>query len=76
MTQDEKWIARYNEVVTFIETNKRRPSKYNPEERNAWNWLRHTQKQYNNGMLKEERIVKFRNLLLIAEQFRHVDQYV
>ena len=28
MTQDEKWIARYNEVVAFIETNKRNPSKY------------------------------------------------
>ena len=37
MTQDEKWIARYNEVVTFIETNKRNPSKYDAEERgNIW----------------------------------------
>ena len=26
MTQDEKWIARYNEVKNFIETNKRNPS--------------------------------------------------
>ena len=39
MTQDEKWLARYNEVMKFIEDNKRRPSKYNLEERNAWNWL-------------------------------------
>ena len=28
MTQDEKWQTRYNEVVTFIEVNKRNPSKY------------------------------------------------
>ena len=41
MTQDERWMARYNEVKAFIEGNKRRPSKYAPEERNAWNWLRH-----------------------------------
>lgn len=34
-------MARYNEVKAFIEGNKRRPSKYAPEERNAWNWLRH-----------------------------------
>lgn len=35
MTQDEKWLSKYNEVMTFIfiETNKRNPSKYKPEER-------------------------------------------
>jgi hypothetical protein len=27
MTQDEKWLARYDEVVEFIETNKRNPLK-------------------------------------------------
>lgn len=32
MTQDERWIARYNEVKAFIETNHRNPSMYNPEE--------------------------------------------
>lgn len=35
MTHEEKWMARYNEVMEFIMNNKRRPSKYNPEERNA-----------------------------------------
>ena len=34
MTQDERWITRYEEVKTFIETNKRNPSKYVAEERN------------------------------------------
>jgi len=33
MTQDERWKLRYEEVVGFIEANKRNPSKYNPEER-------------------------------------------
>ena len=47
-------MVRYNEVKAFIEGNKRRPSKYTPEERNAWNWLRHTQKQYGSGELKAE----------------------
>ena len=76
MTQEERWKVKYNEIMAFMAENHRRPSKYYLEERNNWNWLRHTQKQYNNGMLKEERIVKFRDLLLIAEQFRHVNQYV
>ena len=35
MTQDERWNIRYEEVKAFIENNKRRPSKYVPEERNA-----------------------------------------
>ena len=27
MTQDERWLDKYNEVKLFIETNKRNPSK-------------------------------------------------
>ena len=33
MDQETRWLTRYNEVKTFIETNKRNPSKYNPEEK-------------------------------------------
>lgn len=44
MTQDEKWIARYNEVVTFIETNKRNPSKHRIEEHDMLNWLKANRK--------------------------------
>ena len=32
MTQDEAWNLHYQEVMTFMETNKRRPSKYRLEE--------------------------------------------
>ena len=75
MTQDEKWLTRYDEVKTFIENNKRRPSKYTPEERNAWNWLRHTQKLYNSGELKENRVETFEKLMRLCEENRHVNQY-
>ena len=33
MTQGEKWLLKYNEVVAFIENNKRNPSKHDDEER-------------------------------------------
>lgn len=33
MTQEEKWLLKYNEVVAFIENNKRNPSKHDDEER-------------------------------------------
>ena len=37
MTQEERWMLRYNEVKSFIETNKRNPSKYYPNERISTN---------------------------------------
>ena len=40
MTQDERWLARYKEVKSFIEANKRNPSKYVPEERGMVNWCK------------------------------------
>ena len=75
MTQEERWIVRYNEVMKFIEDNKRRPSKYNLEERNAWNWLRHTQKQLGAGELKPERVELFKKLLELGEKYRRVNQW-
>lgn len=76
MTQEERWIVRYNEVMKFIEDNKRRPSKYNLEERNAWNWLRHTRKQYGSGELKAERVEMFEKLLALCDKYRRVNQYM
>ena len=76
MTQEERWNIRCQEVMKFIENNKRRPSKYYPEELNAWNWLRHTQKQYNSGELKPERVDMFEKLMRLCEENRHVNQYV
>lgn len=32
MTQDERWMAKYNEVMDFIETNHRNPSPHRLEE--------------------------------------------
>ena len=75
MDQETRWITRYNELKAFIETNKRRPSKYTPEERNAWNWLRHTQKQYGSGVLKPERVEKFKELHVLMDKYKHVNQW-
>ena len=75
MTQEERWIVRYNEVMKFIEDNKRRPSKYNLEERNAWNWLRHTQKQLGAGELIPESVELFKKLLELGEKYRRVNQW-
>lgn len=45
MTQDERCLEKYNELVTFIESNKRNPSKHSDEERGKYlNWLKHNRK--------------------------------
>ena len=76
MTQEEKWIARYNEVVKFIETNKRNPSKHRIEEHDMLNWLKANRKKMNAGELKPERVVKFKELLTLMEENKRVNQYV
>lgn len=75
MTQDERWLARYNEVKTFIETSKRNPSKYVDEERNMVNFLKNTRKQMKQGLLKPERVEEFKKLQELMEQFRRKNQY-
>lgn len=75
MTQDEKWQARYEEVVTFIETNKRNPSKHRLEEHDMLNWLKANRKKMNAGELKPERVLKFKELLLLIEENKHKNQY-
>lgn len=76
MTQEERWLTRYNEVKNFIETNKRNPSKYDAEERGFfYNWLRHNQKLYNNGGMRPERIARFKQLLELCERYKHKNQW-
>ena len=76
MTQDERWSIRYNEVKAFIEVNHRNPSKYVDEERNMVNFLKHTRKQMNQGLLKEDRIEEFKMLLELMERYRRKNQYM
>lgn len=75
MTQDERWITRYNEVKEFIEREHRNPSKFIPEERGLKNWVRHQQKLVNKGELKEERVEMYKELLALMEKNKHINQY-
>ncbi len=75
MTQDEKWILKYNEVMEFIKTNKRNPSKHRLEEHNMLNWLKASRKLINAGKMKPERVKMFRKLLALTEQYRRKNQY-
>jgi hypothetical protein len=76
MTQDERWLTRYNEVVEFVETNHRNPSRHRIEEHDMLNWVKANRKVMNAGKMKEERVVKFKELLTLLEENKRVNQYV
>ena len=75
MTQDERWMTKYNEVVEFIESNHRNPSRHRIEEHDMLNWLKANRKVLNAGKMKAERVEKFRKLLEMTEQYRRKNQY-
>ena len=75
MTQDERWLVRYNEVKEFIEREHRNPSKYRLEEHDHLNWLKANRKAMNAGKMKPERVEKFEKLLAMSEQYRRKNQW-
>lgn len=76
MDQETRWLTRYNEVKSFTEANKRNPSKHDDEERGMYlNWLKHNKKLYVAGLLKEDRVERFKELLKLTELYKHVNQY-
>ena len=76
MTQDELWLKKYREVKEFIEVNHRNPSRHVPEERGRYcNWLKHNRKLLNAGLLKEDRVGLFEELLAMGEEVKRVNQW-
>ena len=75
MTQEERWLKRYEEVVEFIEANKRNPSKYVAEERLMVHFLKRGRKMLNAGELAEPRFSQFLELLKLCEKYKRKNQY-
>ena len=75
MTQDERGNNRYDEVVWFIETYHRNPSRHRIEEHDMLNWLKANRKTLNAGKMKPESVEKFRKLLELTELYRRKNQY-
>ena len=75
MNQDTRWLTRYNEVKSFIEANHRNPSKHRIEEHDMLNWVKTNRKALNAGKMKDERVERFKELLELMEENKHVNQY-
>jgi len=76
VTQDERWLSRYQEVVEFMEREHRKPSKYYPEEKLKFHFIHHKKKLYNVGEMKPKRMDAFEKLLSLCEEYKIVNQYV
>lgn len=75
MTQEERWLVRFQEVKNFIEVNHRNPSKHRIEEHLMLNFVKHNRKLLNKGEMKEERKSLFLELLELIEQNKRLNQY-
>ena len=75
MTQDDKWLTRYKEVMAFVENNKRNPSKHRIEEHDMLNWVKANRKVMNAGKMKPSRVEMFEKLLELMEQYKRKNQY-
>lgn len=75
MDQETRWLTRYNELKEFIEREHRNPSKHRIEEHDMLNWLKANRKKMNAGELKPERVLKFKELLVLIEENKHKNQY-
>jgi len=75
MTQDERWLARYNEVMGFLEENHRNPSKHRIEEHDMLNWVKANRKAMNTGRMKEDRVEAFEKLLEMMGENKRVNQW-
>jgi Helicase associated domain. len=75
MTQEERWMVRYEEVMAFIESNHRNPSRHRIEEHDMLNWVKANRKALNAGKMKDERVEAFKKLLAMMEHYRRKNQY-
>jgi hypothetical protein len=62
MAQEERWLAKYKEVASSIETSQRNPSKYVGSEKELVNWTKQQRKLMNAGEPKELRLGMIKEL--------------
>ena len=67
--QDDLWNQKWQAYKDFMSKNKRRPSKHRAEDLVLFDWFKHSKKLLKRGLMKAERITKFKQLLSEAENF-------
>lgn len=68
-------MARYGEVMSFLEEKHRNPSKHRIEEHDYLNWLKANRKTMNAGKMRVERVEMYKKLMELAERYKRKNQY-
>ncbi len=61
--------------MEFLAKNHRNPSRHRLEEHDMLNWFKANRKLMNAGLLKENRVVRFKQLQALAEENKRKNQY-
>ena len=75
MTQEEKWRKNYAEVVEYMNTYHRNPSKHRLEDHQLLNWMKQQRKLMNKGELKADRVEAFKRLTAKGDKLKRVNQW-
>ena len=75
MTYDEIWLLKWHACMSYVEENKRMPSKYHVMDRHMVNWLKYNRKMFKKNKLNEARRERLAILLAEADRYRRVNQY-
>ena len=73
--QDDLWNQKWQAYKDFMSKNKRRPSKHRAEDLVLFDWFKHSKKLLKRGLMKAERIAKFKQLLSEAENLPRYNQF-
>ena len=75
MNRDVVWLNKYQQVLAFVETHQRGPSRHHIEEHDMLNWMKFNRKKDNLGKLVGFRKEKFDALRKLISSFNRVNQY-
>ena len=73
--QDDLWNQKWQAYKDFMVKNKRRPSKHRAEDLVLFDWFKHSKRLLKRGLMKAERITKFKQLLSEAENLPRFNQF-
>ena len=73
--QDDLWNQKWQAYKDFMVKNKRRPSKHRAEDLVLFDWFKHSKKLLKRGLMKAERIAKFKQLLSEAENLPRINKF-
>ena len=73
--QDDLWNQKWQAYKDFMSKNKRRPSKHRAEDLVLFDWFKHSKRLLKRGLMKAERITKFKQLLSEAENLPRFNQF-